>query len=46
LFATLEARRRTTSPDWEWCDLGGEPYDSVLYGEESDDQAQAAGGRS
>jgi hypothetical protein len=46
LFATLEAPETDDFADWEWCDLGGEPYDGVLYGEESDDQAQAAGGRS
>ena len=35
-----------SNAEWEWCDLDGELYDGVLYAEESDDQAQAAGGRS
>jgi Replication-relaxation len=44
-FATFDALEPDNFPDWEWCDVDGEPCYGVLYGEESDDEAQAAGGR-
>jgi hypothetical protein len=44
-FATFEALDPDEFPEWEWCDLDGEPCYGVLYGEESNDDAQAAGGR-
>ena len=45
LFATFDALEPDDVPEWEWCDLDGELYDGVLYGEESDDDTQAASGR-
>jgi hypothetical protein len=45
LFATFEALQPDDFAEWEWCDLDDEVYDGVLSGEESDNQAQAAGGR-
>lgn len=46
LFATFEALEPDEFAESEWCDLNDEKYDGVLYGEESDNNAQAADARS
>ena len=39
VFATFDALEPDDFPDWEWCDVDGEPCYGVLYGEESNNDA-------